>query len=65
MQVSPTWFLDFKDTYTRVFNDTIKYISPLTNQIGPDNLVGASFINPSQQAVIQGFSVTINKQFEV
>jgi len=63
--LSPSWFLDFNYTYTRIFRDTIKYISPFTNHVNADNLVGTSFINPSQQAVTQGFSVTINKQFEV
>ncbi|KTD10824.1 hypothetical protein Lgra_1790 [Legionella gratiana] len=61
--LNPSWFLDFNYTYARTGRNTIKYVSPFTNQIGPDHLVGTSYINPSQQVAAQSFSITMNKLF--
>ncbi|MCX7117022.1 MAG: hypothetical protein NTW94_03790 [Legionellales bacterium] len=61
--LSPTWFLDFNYTYAGTGKNTIKYVSPFTNQIATDHLVGTSYINPSQWAAVQSVRVTINKSF--
>ncbi|KTC66660.1 Uncharacterised protein (plasmid) [Legionella adelaidensis] len=63
--LSPSWFLDFNFAYTKIFRNTINYVSPFTNHITPDNLFGTSYINPSQEAVIQSFSISINKMFDI
>ena len=62
--VNTSWYLDFNYTYARVPKNTIKYVSPFTNQIGPDHLVGTSYINPSQGATVQSFGVSVNKIFQ-
>ncbi|KGP62382.1 hypothetical protein EP47_06325 [Legionella norrlandica] len=63
--LNPTWFLDFSYTYAMVGRNTIKYVSPFTNQIGVDNLVGNSFIHPSQFESAQSFTISINGAFNV
>ena len=59
--LSSSWFLDFNYTYAGTARNTIKYVSPFTNQILTDSLVGTSYINPSQQVAVQSFRISINK----
>jgi outer membrane protein W len=58
-----SWFLDFNYSYAGTARHTIKYTSPFTNVIAGQNVVGASYINPSQQITVQSFGVSINKLF--
>ena len=61
--LSSSWFLDFNYTYAATARNTIKYVSPFTNQIAGANVIGTSYINPSQQVAVQSFRVSINKAF--
>lgn len=61
--IDPSWFLDVNYTYARTGRNTVKYVSPFTNQIGPDHLIGTSYINPSQEVAVQSVSLSINKRF--
>ena len=61
--LSQSWFLDFNYTYAGTGTNTIKYVSPFTNTIAGQNTVGTSYINPTQQIVVQSFVVSVNKTF--
>ena len=61
--LSSSWFIDLNYTYAATARNTIKYVSPFTNVIGPYNTAGTSYINPSQQIAVQSFGVSINKIF--
>lgn len=60
---TPTCFLDFNYTYAAIPINTFKYVSPFTNEILPDHLVGTSYIHSSQRVAAQSFTVSVNKVF--
>lgn len=61
--LSSSWFLDLNYTFAGTARNMIKYVSPFTNSIAGQNTVGTSYINPSQQIVVQSVGVSINKVF--
>ncbi len=61
--LSSSWFLDFNYTYAATGSNTVKYVSPFTNNIADQHTVGASYINPSQFIAVQSIGLSINTAF--
>lgn len=59
----PSLLVDLNYTYAMMVQNTVRYVSPFTNQILFDHLIGTSYIRPSQQAVMQSLTLSINKTF--